>query len=46
MVEHVPDDAQAGLPGDLEHVVEREDAVVVLDHQPGAGAVGEPLDRP
>ena len=44
MVEDIPDHAQTGPLGDFEHVLEGEHAVVVLDHEPRAGALGEPLD--
>ena len=44
VVEDIPDHAQTGPFGDFEHVFEGEDAVVVFDHEPGAGALGEPLE--
>ena len=40
VVQHVTDDAQTSLLGDLEYVLQGEDTIVVLDHEPGAGALG------
>src|SRR5215212_2634815 len=44
VVEDVPHHLDAGAPVELEDVAEREGAVVVLDHEPLARAVGEELE--
>jgi hypothetical protein len=46
MVEDVPDHAEPGPPADLEGVLESEDAVVVLDHEPRTGPLRKSLKGP